>query len=277
MLGLGKKLGAPRLYTSSSRGGIRWSPPSMLGGLHCVPRFFPSLPLVFHMHSLTSLSRFAPAAAMALCGVLMFSAASCNIVGPAYVLIHGPEKRPAEFELDSQRPVVVFIDDRGSRLDRRPLRNTVARTASDALLKSKTVKTAIDPASALIRVSGEQPSAPTDLTSLGTSVGAEVLIFATVDEFTLSRDGTTFQPTAVVRVKVIDCINRPSRLWPDSSTPEGYPLEVVLPFKQGVAPSNGAEYVKAQENLAIALGERLAKLFYSHEVNSRVSDLNDRK
>jgi len=227
---------------------------------------------------LVSIARIFQALSVAL-PVALLSAilGGCNIVGPAVVLIHGPEKQAAQFDPPAERPTVVFIDDRRNWLDRRALRNTIARTASDELLKAGAIKTVIDPKSALTRVSGEQESGPVDLATLGASVGAEVLIFATVDEFTLSRDGATFQPTARLRVKVIDCVNKPARLWPDDTKPDGYLLEVVLPYKQGTSPKNGNEYMQAQERLAKSTGEDLAKLFYKHVIQQRVSDLNDRK
>lgn len=203
--------------------------------------------------------------------------AGCNIVGPAYVLIAGPEKNSAAYELPKDRPAVVFVDDRLNRLDRRSLRNVIAAKATEELLKSGAVKTVIDPKAALVRVSGEAADAPTDIASLGASVGAEVIIYATVDEFTLSPDQSTFQPTATVRVKVIDCVNKPARLFPTEDKENGQALTVTLPYKQGQAPKNGGEYNLAQDRLAGELGERIAKLFFKHEVKDRVSELNDRK
>jgi hypothetical protein len=199
----------------------------------------------------------------------------CNIVGPAVVLINGPEKADAVFELDPERPTIIFIDDRGNKLDRRILRQSMSSVATDRLLKEGKLKTALDPKAALVRVSGEAAGEPTDIVSLGKSLGAEVVVYATVDKFTLSPDGYTYTPTASLRVKVIDCVKQPTRIWPED--PKGTALEVVTDERHGEPPKNGAQYNQAQDRLAQLCGENLAKLFYKHEIKSRVSDKNDRK
>jgi hypothetical protein len=206
------------------------------------------------------------------CGTLLVG--GCNIVGPAVVLIKGPEKADAQFELDPKRPTIIFIDDRANRMDRRSLRQTIATVSTERLLKEDKVETMLDPKAALVRVSGEPTGEPTDLVTLGKSLGAEVIVYATVDSFSLSTDGVTFQPSALFRIKVIDCVKTPSRIWPEE--PNGQPLQVVMPQRQGEAPKNGTQYSQAQERLAQFCGEELAKVFYKHQIKERVSDSNDR-
>ena len=36
---------------------------------------------------------------------------SCNIVGPAFLLVHGPEKIKKLHTLDPRRPTVIFVDE----------------------------------------------------------------------------------------------------------------------------------------------------------------------
>ena len=211
--------------------------------------------------------------AIALC--FLPSIGGCNIVGPAVVLIKGPEKADAQHTLDPERPTVILIDDRANRMDRRLLRQTIAAGATARLLKEGELKNMIDPKAALVRISGEQTGEPTDLVTLGKSLGAEVVVYATVDAFSLSADGVTFQPLAEFRIKVIDCINKPSRIWPEE--PNGFPLKVTMPQRQGEAPKNGTQYNQAQDRLAQACGEEIAKVFYKHQIKDRVSDTNDRK
>jgi len=212
---------------------------------------------------------------LALTGAAFFAAAAgCNIVGPAVVLIHGPEKQAASFTLDDKLTTVVFVDDRGNRLDRRSLRLTIAKNATDILLKDGGLKKVVDPSAPLTRVSGEGSEEPTAIATLGKSVGADIVIYATVDAFTLSEDSVTFKPSAVLRVKVLDCNNEPARLWPEEKA--GKTITVEVATRHGAAPKNGSDYAKAQENLAKECGRAIAELFYKHQIQRRVQETNDR-
>ncbi|MBS0198221.1 MAG: hypothetical protein JSR77_15820 [Planctomycetes bacterium] len=205
-----------------------------------------------------------------LAGALM---GGCNIVAPAVVLLHGPERTKAEYTLDEKRPTVVFVDDRANRLSRRSLRLTIAKTAQDLLLKEGDLKVIIDAKAPLTRVSGETADQPMDMATLGREVSAEVMIYVTVDSFTLSADGTTYEPTAVLRIKVIDCVNSPARLWPEEA--EGKTITVKVPTRQGTNPKNGTEAAQGMDKLASECGRSVAELFYSHVTDRRVNDTNN--
>jgi type IV secretory pathway protease TraF len=189
-------------------------------------------------------------------------AAGCNIVGPAFVLVHGPEKVPAAHTLEPGRPTVVLIDDRASHVPRRALRAAMAAEAERVLLKERALTDMISGQSALAAASVERDGRPLPITEVGRAVGAEVVIYATVDEFTLSPDGQTFVPTARLRVKVIDAVND-RRLWPEDRA--GYTLLSRVPPKQGTAPTTLSEQARAEDELAKQAGLDLARLFFKHE------------
>jgi hypothetical protein len=217
---------------------------------------------------LTALLLFLPLAACFL--------PACNIVGPAVVLIHGPEKTAAQHELDPKRTTVFFVDDRGNRLDRRALRRTIAVTAQTVLMKEGVLdeKKVVDAAATLMLVSNEPAGEPMDIVTLGKSIGAEVVVYITVDRFMLSADSATFQPTATLRVKVIDCINTPARIWPEE--PEGKAVVVTMPQRQGQAPRNASDAMRAQDRLAEECGRSVAELFFRHVTGRRISEINER-
>lgn len=210
------------------------------------------------------------AATLAFC---LFAGSGCNIVAPAVVLLHGPPKTPAAYKLDPTRPTVFFVDDRFNRLPKRSMRLTIATTAQDVLLKQGALKDVIDARVALTRLSGEPADSPTDIATLGKDVQAEVVVWIGVDGFGFSPDGATFRPYANLRVKVVDCINTPSRLWPED--PPGKEIPVSLSERQGTSDqATPSEFAKSQETLAQECGRVIAELFYDHETARRAYEKN---
>jgi hypothetical protein len=193
---------------------------------------------------------------------LILAVAGCNIVGPAFVLVHGPEKIPAVYTLDPERPTVILVDDRSNRVPRRSLRLTLAQEAEKSLLKEKALKDMIGAQAALTAAGADKDGRPLSIAEIGRAVGAQVVIYATVDQFTLSPDGNSFLPTAQLRVKIIDAVND-KRIWPDDRG--GYICTARLPIKGDTAPTTLNEQAKAEDELAQETGLALARLFFKHE------------
>lgn len=208
--------------------------------------------------------------ALSTLAFLVLLCAGCNVVGPAVMLAHGPEKTPAQFQLPEGRPVVVFIDDRSSYLPRRSLRQVIATEAGDRLLNHGGVKALIEPRAALAAVTAEQPGVPMDIVTLGKSVQAEIVVYATVTAFTISPDRASYLPSAQLRVKVIDVNHPKARIWPDD--PAGHTLTVQPDVTAKELPRSPAALSAAEERLGVEVGRRLAELFYSHETYRAISD-----
>jgi hypothetical protein len=194
----------------------------------------------------------------------------CNIVAPAYVLIHGPEKTPAVYKLNEKKPTVVLVDDRASVLPRRSLRTTIAARASQDLLNEKAVETVIDAKAIQALLMRDSADRPTPIATLGKQVQAQQVVYVTMDKFGLSPDGATYQPFADARVKVITTDDGGERTWPEQA--EGYALRVVLPIQRNDLPSGAGVMAQAQEALADRVGVELARLFFRYETGSRASD-----
>lgn len=206
--------------------------------------------------------RWLAAAAFSLGAVLP----GCNIVGPAFYLIHGPEKRPAAFTLDKKRSTVVFVDDQNSMLPRRNLRMVIASSATEVLQREKLVEDMIDGRGAIIAASRDRDSEPLSVTAIGRAVRAAVVIHVIMDSFTLSRDGQSYSPYAELRVKVIDAEND-TRLWPPESLDRGAELKVTLFERANYAPQSQSAVAKGEEDLAKQIGQAVAELFYDHVAN----------
>lgn len=225
-------------------------------------------------------------AILALCAMAMVA---CNILGPAGYFIMGPEKTKPQFLLDPKRSTVIFVDDRASVLPNRTVRQHIAKAVEKVLLEGKAVMQAdiIDSDAILAYSTRERFAKPQGIAEVGRAVSAQVVVYATVDTFTLSADGAQFQPIASVRVKVIDAVDG-RRLWPGadpdpadpaasaSATPQvtWAPVNVNLTTQQGTAPTNSAERTSAELELADRLGRAIGRLFveYVAKAENRIGE-----
>ena len=189
----------------------------------------------------------------------------CNILGPALYLAHGPEKIKQLVELDKERPVVIFLDDRAGVIRNARLRDAITTTASQELLDHEVVDHVIDSKAVAAVVSHEPRSDLLPISVIGQKVNADIVIYVEPEVFTLSPDNQTYIPTAKFEVKIIDAQDD-SRIWPDK--PEGYTFSVSAHTKQGAPPSSASARNQAEQEFAVFVGQRLAQMFYSHEKTS---------
>jgi hypothetical protein len=203
----------------------------------------------------------APALLLAVAAAAPFLA-GCNIVAPAYYLIHGPEKTKKLYPLDEEKTTVVFIDDRQNRVPRRALRVAIGQEAEKTLLSQKVVKDMISAESALNAAGSDRHAHPASVSEIGADLKADIVIYATMDQFTLSTVGQSFAPLVSMRVMVID-VAADQRLWPADEA--GYPLAVRPVLTAREMPTSLAGRFQVEDELARQAGVELAQLFYNHE------------
>lgn len=205
---------------------------------------------------ITLLAFLASSAAAILC------TQGCNIAAGAFYIIHGPDQKiPPKYELPPNRPTVVFVDDRNSKLPSRDLREMIAEAAGQTLLESGEVSDLIDPRGALGAAAKDRFGEPMTIAEIGRAVQADVVIYVTVDAFTYSADGTSIAPSSRLRVKVIDSKTE-ARLWPEE--PEGYALGIQSPPKQGTMGTSAAGMFQTRQEAAARAGLGIAQLFSEH-------------
>lgn len=193
------------------------------------------------------------------------AAGGCNILGPAMFLAAGPEKTDALFKLPVDRPTVVFIDDRSSVLPSRAIRQRIAKAAEKALLDGGAVpKGDIISSDAIAPIAtGERFARPTSIADIGTAVGAHVVVYGTMDSFTLLSDGVQLSPAATMRVKVVNALDK-SRMWP-LDPDEWHTLNVTMTPGTLETARTTADRAALEQALADKLGLGLANVFLSHE------------
>lgn len=200
--------------------------------------------------------------AFVLSAAAITAAPACNLVGPVAAIVHGPEKIQALYTLEKERSAVVFVDDRGNRMPRRSLRLTAAQEAEKFILKKGLVRDMISGQSALAASAADKGGTLLSIAEIGRAVGAQQVIYVSVESFALSTDGSTYDPVATLRVKVIDAVND-KRLWPEDRA--GCELGVRVPVRARAMPEGGAARAKAEDDLAAQAGRAVAELFFKHE------------
>ncbi len=186
----------------------------------------------------------------------------CNIIGPAGYFIAGPEKIPAVYTLPEDKTTVVFIADRKSVIGDRSLRRRASQTAERLLLDNDAVKDLIDSQAIQDAAAADRFSKPRGIAELGEAVGAQVVVYVAMDDFALSPDGVTYQPTATFRVKVVD-VETKERLWPDEPQ-EWFPMSVSTMTRAQNMPENTTELLKARQDLAERVGRAIGEMFIKH-------------
>lgn len=198
-------------------------------------------------------------AALSTLGALV--TAGCNIIAPVFVMFSPPPSIKAEYTLDPKRATIIFVDDRSNRLPRRSLRQVIADEAQRVLLEQKSVETLIDYKAGVAAATSDRSGEPMPIVEIGRAAKAEVVIYITIDGFSLSPDGTTFSPSAAFRAKVLDARDE-RRLWPDDAA--GHPVALQPVQQNNFTPRNNSELLKAEVELAKRTGLAVGQLFAKH-------------
>ncbi len=197
----------------------------------------------------------------------LFAVPGCNVLTPVAYAIHGPGKIEPQFTLDETLKTVVFVDDPSSRITQRRLRYAIANKATKELLAKRVLVDMVDPRGVLTAASSEQYGKQMSISELGRSVGADIVIYAVVTDFSMTPETGAYLPKGAMRVKVIDT-RTGQRLWP--SDEHGYLMNVQMPQRPGTGPSSTGDRVEIEQELADRIGLGLAQLFYKHEVTETV-------
>lgn len=190
----------------------------------------------------------------------------CNIVTPIAYAVHGPGRVKAQYKLNAESTTVIFIDDPSNKVSQRRIRAQIGQSAQETLLAKKTLVDMIDTRATLTASAKERHGKMLSTQEIGEAVGADVVIWGLLSEFTLSADGVSNMPVASLQVKVMDVAS--GETWPTGE--EFYPLTISLGQRTGYAPRSSSETLEGEAALAGRLGVGLAQLFYNHDITESV-------
>lgn len=201
--------------------------------------------------------------------------AGCNYVAGAMLVIEGPPKIPKVTDMPKGRSLVVFIDDPKNRVPRRSLRELAARAAEEDIIRKKlTGAGEVYGSIAAFRVAAtERYGQPMAIADIGRAVGAELVLYVRVEDWTLAREVGTVSPAVQARVKIIDALAN-KRVWPGDDA-GGFIMQANLPIKMDLPPSSMDERQALENRVAQRFGLEISRLFYEHE-RETVADKNER-
>jgi len=198
-------------------------------------------------------------------GTLTLTLTACNIVAPVALIVAGLPKTKALYGLDRSKTYIILVDDLRSRLPKRSLRVVISETAEGELIRYGVLsdKRLISSAAAYRVIQDERWGQQISVVDIGSRVGADVVIYVTVDVWQLTRDGVSSWPSVTVRVMVTDVAEN-RRLWPQNETGFLFTVE-PMDLRIDALPRSLAERSNLEQKLAKRLGTTIAQVFYKHE------------
>jgi hypothetical protein len=198
---------------------------------------------------------------------------SCNIAAIAAYLTSPDPSQDALYKLPNVS-TVVFVDDRRNVMHPIRLRRVIAEQITNELLSKKILTTMISPRDAMrVSATNDKYNEPLPVNELGKAVGASVVIYVEMTAFGLTSDGHTANPRTSCSIRVIDVINK-SRLFPTDEA-----AFIVSESMKHIGPNrvtSSAEARELAEELAVKLGNTIAKVFYEH-TTGRLGENLERK
>jgi len=198
---------------------------------------------------------------------------SCNIAAIATYLTSPDPHQDALYTLPNV-PTVVFVDDRRNVMHPVRLRRVIAEQVTSELLKREILTTMIAPRDAMrVSASNDKYNQPLPVNEIGKSVGASIVIYIEMTAFGLTSDGQTANPRTSCSLRVID-VDDKKRLFPTNDA--AFSVSESMKHVSANRVTSSAEARGLAEELAVKLGDTIAKVFYDH-TTGRLGENLDRK
>lgn len=206
----------------------------------------------------------------AWCLGLVLAAGGCEV--PAYVatVITGPPKIPAVYEL-MDRPTVVLVDDYHNKLPAMTLASLLAGRTGEALKDHEVIETLIPSTTVDTLRARHEDFRKWPIDRIGRQVGAEQVLYISIERYQMTDEQQIFHPRVDVRVKVIDVASG-TRMFPAGD--QAYPLVSTLHYRNMEGAGAGTQAVLANRLMEYT-ADKIAKLFYKHKQPEAGSGLSE--
>ncbi len=193
-------------------------------------------------------------------GLTVTVISGCATIRWALMAFAPPEKVQPQYTLEPGQTVLVFPDDWHEPLSYPPLKRMLAEQLNFRLTRQDLAAATVPYTELLDLQSRENDFATTAIATVGSRLGANLVVYIDVRQFHLKEnlDGPLWQGRMSAYVKVLD-VARSKRVWPEDGTPEGYLVEVELPLTESDDKAYGQ---RLAAELAATMADRIAKLFY---------------
>ncbi len=174
-----------------------------------------------------------------------------------------PQKIEPVYEFPKNKKVLVFVDDLLNPVSYIAVKNDLTKKLNRQLTEHGIVKDVIS-YDRLMDLKGAMPKFnQLAISEVGNKLGADVVLYVQIDKFSLKDDEESplWHGNFEATIRMVDVDK--GRLWP-KDRPSGYPVEPVkTPTQDNLSTTYGSELAS---QLATMMADKIAKLFYEHEV-----------
>ncbi len=171
------------------------------------------------------------------------------------------EKVPPKFVLPENKTILFFPDDLKCPMLYSPIKRIMSEKANELLIQNSLAAETI-PYDKLIDLRNAEINFNSmKIPKIGRRVGANLVIYVSIEEFSLKDNpvDTLWRGKLAVKVRVVDVYK--GRIWPDES--DGFPISVGEPMTENPSKYYGSELSR---KLAERMAEEICGLFHKRYV-----------
>lgn len=194
---------------------------------------------------------------------ICLAAGGCAAIGWAVNAFAPPKKVKPVYEPPKTQTALVFVDDLCNPVSYEPVKAELAQQLTRQLRDHHIAAKVIPSEKVMDLAAGTPNFNALSIPDVGKKLGADWVLYVQIDRFSLrdSEESHLWHGVLQTTIKVVDVKTGP--IWP-KDRPAGMPVKPVIePLAENSSPTYGLELSR---RLAERTADRIAKLFYEHEV-----------
>lgn len=209
----------------------------------------------------------AKALLIAMMAAMAVATPSCTMVAWTAAQFSPPQKVKALYVVPADKKVLIFVDDLSNPVSYPPVKRELAEAIGRQFAENKVASVTISYERVLDLMATEKKFNDMGVANVGRKVGADLVLFVDIKSFKLREEegSPLWEGNLGVSVRWVDAWatkKDSARIWPKDAAEYGVPA-VGMPVKEEPSVDYGAEMARI---LATRMADRIAKLFYDHEV-----------